>query len=740
MPATNATFSTFIDGGNAQSTDIVVGLRNGLNYRFNLSGIVGAFLPLAGGTMSGDINMAGNTITQVPSPSASSDVVPKSYVDALTAGEALTKVDDTNVTLALGGTPTTALLHATSLTLGWTGQLSLARGGTNANLTASANSLVYSTASALALLATANNGVLVTSAGGVPSISSTLPDNLVTSDPTLTQGIATKHYVDQNSLNGTSVYAASAASLGTVTQSGAGVGATLTNAGVQATFALDGVNPPVGVNVLIKDTAVGMTAANEGIYTVTDPGSGASNWVLTRAIGYDTTTEINNTGLIVIQNGSTLAGTAWYNASTIVTVDTTAFSYSQFGNIIFPLTLAQGGTGASLVASNGGIFYSTGTTGAILAGTATANKMLLSGATAPPSWSTSTIPSSAGATAGKALVSDGTNYVLSSFAFPTSVGATGTLLRSDGTNWAATTSTYPNTNAINTLLYASSANVMSALATVNSATLTTSSTGVPTWSGTMTNGQIIIGSTGATPVAATLTQGTGITITNGAGTITIAAAVASPINQVVTQVFTGSGTYTPTTGMKYCVIECVGGGGGGGGTANSGATASLGVGGGGSGSYSRKTSTAAAIGASQTVTIGAAGTAGANTGGAGGNGGDTSVGTICIGKGGTGGGGSGTGFTGGAGGVAGTGDFVPVGNSGGSGIITVTSSSSALSGFGAASYMGGGVAGRTTQGAGTNGAAYGAGGSGAFSTAAGGAAAGGTGAAGVVIITEYLSV
>jgi hypothetical protein len=38
-----------------------------------------------------------------------------------------------------------------------------------------------------------------------------------------------------------------------------------------------------------------------------------------------------------------------------------------------------------------------------------------------------------------------------------------------------------------------------------------------------TNGQVIIGSTGAFPVAATLTAGTNITITNGAGSITIAA-------------------------------------------------------------------------------------------------------------------------------------------------------------------------------------------------------------------------
>ena len=40
---------------------------------------------------------------------------------------ALTKTDDTNVTLTLGGTPATALLQAVSLTVGWTGTLADAR-------------------------------------------------------------------------------------------------------------------------------------------------------------------------------------------------------------------------------------------------------------------------------------------------------------------------------------------------------------------------------------------------------------------------------------------------------------------------------------------------------------------------------------------------------------------------------------------------------------------------------------
>ena len=46
------------------------------------------------------------------------------------APAALTKTDDTNVTLTLGGSASTALLNAASLTLGWTGQLAVGRGGT----------------------------------------------------------------------------------------------------------------------------------------------------------------------------------------------------------------------------------------------------------------------------------------------------------------------------------------------------------------------------------------------------------------------------------------------------------------------------------------------------------------------------------------------------------------------------------------------------------------------------------
>lgn len=66
------------------------------------------------------------------------------------APAALTKTDDTNVTLTLGGSASTALLNAASLTLGWTGTLATTRGGTGLS-SFTANGVVYaSSASALA--------------------------------------------------------------------------------------------------------------------------------------------------------------------------------------------------------------------------------------------------------------------------------------------------------------------------------------------------------------------------------------------------------------------------------------------------------------------------------------------------------------------------------------------------------------------------------------------------------------
>jgi hypothetical protein len=78
---------------------------------------------------------------------------------------ALTRTDDTNVTITLGGTPATALLQAVSLTLGWTGQLGLSRGGTNKNLTAINGGVVYTDADSMEVSAAGTSGQVLQSNG-----------------------------------------------------------------------------------------------------------------------------------------------------------------------------------------------------------------------------------------------------------------------------------------------------------------------------------------------------------------------------------------------------------------------------------------------------------------------------------------------------------------------------------------------------------------------------------------------
>lgn len=69
--------------------------------------------------------------------------------------------------------------------------------------------------------------------------------------------------------------------------------------------------------------------------------------------------------------------------------------------------------------------------------------------------------------------------------------------------------------------YAATGDTLSPLTTVNSSSLVTTAAGIPTWIGPLTNGQLIIGSTAGTPAAAILTAGPGVSISNGAGTITV---------------------------------------------------------------------------------------------------------------------------------------------------------------------------------------------------------------------------
>lgn len=219
------------------------------------------------------------------------------------------------------------------------------------------------------------------------------------------------------------------------------------------------------------------------------------------------------------------------------------------------------------------------------------------------------------------------------------------------------------------------------------------------------------------------------------------------------QVFTASGTYTPTSGTRAVILKLQAAGGGSGGCAASTNTLS---GSGGGGVYWEKRLTGSPI-TGGAVTIGAAGTAGSGTGPtAGGAGGDTSAvigGTTYTAKGGLGGSaGAATNVVAGTAGgsvasstanpdyaVSSRGPSagfwlggVPVGSGG---FITSAGGAAVLGAAGPGTAFSGGSAFGNAGNSPANGYGGGAGGCGTAGNAA--ALAGGAGAAGVVIIEEF---
>lgn len=151
-----------------------------------------------------------------------------------------------------------------------------------------------------------------------------------------------------------------------------GVGATLTNNGTQAVLLIDGVNPIVGNRVLVKNQ--GSTFQN-GIYTVTNVGSGSTNWILTRATDYNGSSPnglINAGDLIPITSGTMNINTSWMEISTPVTVvgtDAITFTIFSYG----PSSFLQVSNNLSDVANKYTAVTNIGLSTAVVASGSTSN-------------------------------------------------------------------------------------------------------------------------------------------------------------------------------------------------------------------------------------------------------------------------------------------------------------------------------------------------------------------------------
>lgn len=278
------------------------------------------------------------------------------------------------------------------------------------------------------------------------------------------------------------------------------------------------------------------------------------------------------------------------------------------------------------------------------------------------------------------------------------------------------------------------ANVATFLATPSSANLASAVTDE-------TGTGALVFATSPTLVTPTLgaASATTLNITSAAG-LTINSL--KPVVTVKQQIFTANGTYTPSTGMLYCIVEAIGSGGGSGGCAITAGGQTAASGGGGGGEYVRSLLTAATVGASQAVTIGVGGTAGAAGNNNGSAGSATSLGVLVVANGGSGGNGSAVvaepfcGANVGAGGTGGTGDLKINGNAGILGMALAPTSTVASAGGGNSLFPANSASGNNAVAiAGPANTGKGASGVGQPENTA--AAAGAAGGSGLIIITEF---
>lgn len=424
--------------------------------------------------------------------------------------------------------------------------------------------------------------------------------------PTTGTDATNKNYVDALVVGLEWKAAAQAATTATLTATyangTAGVGATLTNSGTQAAFAVDGYTAVLNDRILVKDQTAQL---QNGIYTVTTLGSGATNWILTRATDADTSAEVNNATLFVT-NGTVNKDTGWTQTFANPAIGTDTVVFQQFtgaGTYVAGTGLTLTGNTFSVNLGAGieelptgdvGIDLFNTTTGALILTTTGTNR-----STAANSQLQLLTPANVALTGGGGLVQDATGLYIPSagvlnpqlenptLTLDVTGGGTGALALggtflllgnssqgvSTSISGGAVSGGYQTTNPTVTVTVADAGTTSSnkGVAWFDPAYFT-ATTGKISWntaanlevasliddgltakgavyadatktlqSVALTNGQLLIGSTGNNPVAAAIvTSGAGISVTNGAGSITLA-------NTGVTSFQTSLSGLTPST-------------------------------------------------------------------------------------------------------------------------------------------------------------------------------------------------
>ena len=166
------------------------------------------------------------------------------------------------------------------------------------------------------------------------------------------QSLAPKSYVDSVA-NGLDVKASCrVATTANLSSAYSGADLTLTNNATQAALQIDSINVNNGDRVLVKDQT---TATQNGIYTVTDKGSGSTNWILTRVEDADSAIEVTGGAFTFIETGTINANNGFVathiGTPTLGSDNITFEQFSGAGQITAGTGLTKSGNTINVVGS-----------------------------------------------------------------------------------------------------------------------------------------------------------------------------------------------------------------------------------------------------------------------------------------------------------------------------------------------------------------------------------------------------
>jgi hypothetical protein len=506
---------------------------------------------------------------------------------------ALTEVNDTNVTLTLGGTPTTALLKPVSITAGWNGLLSIARGGTgvgsvttapaatkfagwDANSNLSANNFIYGTTSTTASATT----LVLTVASTYQQVITGSTNQILQLPVSTTLAIGQPYLITNNATSGNIVTVVDENSntiielessqttivslLNTAPNwlrydflygSSASNNILLSGTAGETNWSTSTYPATNAVNTLLYASSANvmgaLATANNGVLITSNSGapswlanSGTAGYVLSANASsppsWQAISAIGGTTSVTGDSGSAtpLSGAVIISGGTTgLTTSGTSHTLSLTGT----LGLSNGGTAASLTATAGGITYSTASALALTTA-GTSGQLLKSAGTSAPGWTTNTYPSTDAQ--GDILYASAANTISG-----LAIGSSGNILTVASGVPAWTTATYPSTTTVSQLLYSSSANVIGGITTANDAILITSNTGVPSWLANGSAGTILKANSGAPPSWVAV---------SGSGAITAVAANSGSVTPSAGAITISGGTTGLTTSGSAQTVSLTG--------------------------------------------------------------------------------------------------------------------------------------------------------------------------------------